>query len=521
MTKSYNLYSIGCFIPLIDIYKYFGNSIIMESKFAKYNIILSSKFGDKTFNPIIRNKQRILIPRWVAHEWVSEGIINLIVRINDGDKLKIDGKIEAMKHQEILEQRIINDYFNEKNTTIGKAGCVVKLATGLGKTHLGSIILQKLGIRTCIVVPNIKLAIQWEDRFQTVFPDLKVGCYHSRKKIWGDVIIIVGKSVLSDVYTFTHKHSSIGLKKIKGNFAIPYTDFWPKFGLTIFDEAHTYCTDEYRGIFMRASTLRVLGLTATPDYGKYTKLLDYYLGPTLDGDEIEEVADVIVDFTKIYTPVFYTPPNTSPEGEEIFDDKTGKDLAYGIMTTERFGNDSLDWSKTISNILSDPYRLEAIVQLIVEKYNNNDNIFVFVDRKQILPLYKTRLRELGLRKIYTLIAETSEETQRIMEKKARVVLGTYQACGTGISIDHMTCIVLASPRKEKFKQIMGRILRIKSDASKPRTIIDFVDSAITFQYKARKTAFIDQFGAKLKNPRKISYSDYPEIEHKKLKFNYI
>lgn len=515
------LYPIGCFIPLQEVYKYFGNSTLMESKFAKYNTILHSKFGDKTFNPIIRNKQRILLPRWIAHQWVIDGIINLTVSINDGTPLKVAGEISAMKHQEILERRIIKDYFSSESAAIGKAGCVVKLATGLGKTHLGSIILQKLGVRTCVVVPNIKLAIQWEDRFQTVFPDLKIGSYHSRKKLWGDVIIMVGKSVLSDVYTFTHKHSSIGPKKIKNNFSINYRDFWPKFGLTIFDEAHTYCTEEYRGIFMRASTLRVLGLTATPDYGKYTKLLDYYLGPTLDGDEIEEVADVIVDFTKIYTPIFYTPPKSSPEGEEIFDDKTGKDLAYGIMTIERFGNDTLDWSKTISNILSDPYRLEAIVDLVVEKYNEGDNIFVFVDRKQILPLYEARLRTLGLRKIYTLIAETSEETQKIMEKKARVVLGTYQACGTGISIDHMTCIVLASPRKEKFKQIMGRILRIKSDASKPRTIIDFVDAAIMFQYKARKDAFINQFGAKLKNSRKISYTDYPDIEHKKLNFDYL
>lgn len=492
----------GCKLKIDKLIQYFGGEY--KKKIAEYDIITENKFGRTIFNPIIEHGKNFIVPRYIAYDWLKSGIItNINMGIPRGDNLEVIGDIKPMKHQEILEDLVFSKYFTGRNIKRG-VGCMIKLDTGLGKTHLGSSIMRTLGLRTCVIVPNVKLATQWNDRFTSMFPTLKVGIYRTGKKIWGDVMIFVGKSVLSETYKFTHRCGGGGVKKLKEEFIINSKDFWDKFGLTIFDEAHTYCTIKYRKVFMTASSRIILGLTATPEYGKYEKLLNYYFGNILDGDSVGEVQDACVNFKKVYTPIFYSPP----EG-------------YGVVNIERCGETVFGWSETVSNILSDPYRFELICELTLDLYNNGENIFIFTDRKEIFPFYKSRLKEFGIKKIYTLIAETKEREQQKMEKNARVVLGTYQACGTGLSIDHMTSMILASPRKQKFKQILGRILRIKSDITVPRTVYDIVDEGLIYQYRTRKKEFIDCFGCKLSNSRKVLYNSIDIDCEDKLIFNYV
>ena len=499
------IYPCGGVVNKDVLYDYFGHSTKMDEHIDIYTTTIETKFGKKKFNPIIASRDRLIIPRHIVHQWFNQNIITDIdIRIDEGKDLIIKKhNIKLMPHQKAVQSMVISKYFNTDMVSQGRAGCMIKLGTGLGKTHLGSSIMRILGVKTAIIVPNIKLATQWEDRFRGVFPDLKIGIYKTGKRIWGDVIIMVGKSVLSDKYTFTHYTHNRTKTKLKEPLVFNQKDFWNKFGLTIYDEAHMYCSDIYRNIFVISARLRMLGLSATPEYAKYSKLLDYYIGETIDGDAMEEVSSQIIDFKKIYTPIFYTPPS-----------------GYGLIKDED-DEEKLLWSNTISNILTDPYRLQLVIDIVKDLYDNGENIFVFTDRKQIFPIYKQALKEIGMKRIYTMTADTTEDEQTMMEKKARVILATYQAGGTGLSVDHMTSMVFATPRKQKFKQIIGRILRIKSDSSHPRTIVDIVDQAIFFQYRHRKQAMVDEFKAKLKNSQKIKYNEIDIECDDKLDFDYV
>ena len=68
---------------------------------------------------------------------------------------------------------------------------------------------------------------------------------------------------------------------------------------------------------------------------------------------------------------------------------------------------------------------------------------------------------------------------------------TYPYSSTGVSIDKMDSLILATPRKSKMTQILGRIFRLGGDQSVKRFIVDIVDNKITLksQYSARKKVY--------------------------------
>ncbi len=86
---------------------------------------------------------------------------------------------------------------------------------------------------------------------------------------------------------------------------------------------------------------------------------------------------------------------------------------------------------------------------------------------------------------------------------------TYQYSGTGVSINKMNAIILATPRKSNMKQIMGRIFRLKSDASITRDIIDIVDNRICLksQYYTRKKTYINDLHAIIED-KKVKWEDF-------------
>ncbi len=77
-------------------------------------------------------------------------------------------------------------------------------------------------------------------------------------------------------------------------------------------------------------------------------------------------------------------------------------------------------------------------------------------------------------------------------KTSRVIITTYSYSSTGISYKHLNTLIKATPRASNGIQIDARCMRIGSDMTIPRVIIDIVDNNGVFEaqfYKNRKKVY--------------------------------
>lgn len=120
---------------------------------------------------------------------------------------------------------------------------VVVLPTGAGKTVLAMMVIERIKLRTLIVVPTIELLYQWRD---TVIKTL--GVAESKVGVIGD-----GVRQLRPITVITYASAAMP--------EAPITDF----GLLVCDEVHHLPSASYSEIARRANSPYRLGLTATPE----------------------------------------------------------------------------------------------------------------------------------------------------------------------------------------------------------------------------------------------------------------
>jgi hypothetical protein len=94
--------------------------------------------------------------------------------------------------------------------------------------------------------------------------------------------------------------------------------------------------------------------------------------------------------------------------------------------------------------------------------------------------------------VHCLIGGAKEEDIDAAIANGRVIFTTYGYSSVGVSIPIMDTLIVATPRRRGFKQIIGRIHRLGGNASIPRLIIDMYDIASLFkqQIYVRKKEYI-------------------------------
>lgn len=377
-------------------------------------------------------------------------------------------------YQEGIITYLMNNKYSEKLINERLAICYLQMDTGLGKTRIGCALVNKIKYPTLVIVPTIAIGHQWIDEFNELYPDMLVGFYHNTSKIKitpdkYDVTIIV-------VNTFSKKDIS----------------FIDGYGFIILDEAHEYYTTCNGKILWLAQTKVVLGLSATPlerpdELDKYILL---HLGTPIYAKDIVNVG--IVKFVgKVKCINYYGSPKYS---ETIV---TDKGVTSSILT--------------IANLIKDPYRIELIIKEIKRLYNEGHGIFVFAEHRDFLDVLKEHLidynvsmevgEEIKVDEIDTSIFRGGIHKSDIQRAKnlsktrgSHIVLTTYGYSRRGISLTEMTSIIMATPRRNGLKQIIGRILRRGSDESIVRNIVDIVDVRCNLknQYFDRKKIYIEK-----------------------------
>lgn len=446
----------------------------------------------------------------ILKEKVPDVKIKYINKINQGlsfkDKLINESQSKYVKlatHQQICFDYLIKNVYNEEKIKKGLSSCVFIMDTGLGKTYLAVSLIEHFGEKTLIIIPNGSILQGWKEALSKYLHMLNVGEYCDSKKKDGDIVLMIINSALSDVFKFDKNEDN----------DILYTNYFKSFGFVIFDEIQNYSTDFRNNIFWRTNFKYCLGLTATPDerLDKMDIIYKSHVGPLIFATKIDEFQKHIqsVEWKGIVNVINYYGP---------------KEYTKNIKNTLGL----IDVQKIQKQFVNDPYRVQLILNLIIEKVKENRNVFVFtINRRLIENLYdfliKLNIFKKSDKKIAKFFGGISENEKIETKEFAQVVLATYSFGKEGVSINKMDTIILAQPIRNKMRQIIGRILRYGSDVSIIREIIDIRDmcTSIKNQFSTRKQIYKERkFDIKtkivkydtIKLSSKVKINEISEIE---------
>jgi hypothetical protein len=379
----------------------------------------------------------------------------------------------------------MKNIYNPTRVESGSAGAILNLETGQGKTFLAAYLISVFKKRTCIILHSTSMIEQWIKVIVACYPTATIGIYYGKKKTIGDIQILIIDSAISDVFRF-------GSEK-KGTYKeIPALEFYNQYGFMIYDECQEYCNNNDGKVFKYAQAPYMLGLSASPDENanKWDRIAWWEIGPVLRADLIPGYQASDCSFTGVVHRLMYY---GSPEYTRVIkNEKTD-------MTSS---------AETINMICNDEIRNKLVIMCILDAMKLQLYTYVFADRREYLEELRVELkealeqkrdkgnadgkekekkgdREQNINTDYCIVT-SDEEFIRLVggskandletaEIKSKIIFTTYQYGATGRSIIKMNALILATPRKSKIKQTIGRILRLGSDTSIKRHIYDIVD----------------------------------------------
>lgn len=496
---------------IVDKYQMTGYKKLLKKFVIRYKSPIGTFYIEKKNYTVKDNT--LILPRFASEDLRKCNIINNISNcILDGHNIDFLYMGEPTYNQQIVIDYIFNNIYTESNKTKGLCGLTLNAQAGSGKTFLAMNIINKLKLKTLIIVPNTYLLNQWVELLSKFFPNNKIGQYYGKKKEDGDIIVSIINSLVNDEYIFDEviisdiicdnikcnniakynfedeskpifctKHKCKNMIKIRNQKVTKnYIEFFNEFGFVILDESHIYCTDSFKIVYNRFQSTYMLGLSATPDErnNKCDIISHLNIGKVLKADDIEGYKKDNTKFNASVTLLRYNAPD---EYVNTHINETTKMICV---------------PKIIEDIVNDPYRNQLIIDQLIELFNLKLNIFVFSERRSHLEhlyeLFNTTIKknsdntnidsnlsipELNINNNIVLYGNSSDDDIDTAKNNSNIIFTTYAYSSTGISINRMTALILTTPRRSKSVQIIGRIFRLNDiNNDEERIIIDLIDN---------------------------------------------
>jgi superfamily II DNA or RNA helicase len=318
---------------------------------------------------------------------------------------------------EILDKRTINDMpfplpkiplregqqvvFDEFNDT-----GFINALVGWGKTFTALHIARKLGQKTLVITHTTMLRDQWIEEVEALF-GMQCGIIGSGQYDI-DHAIVVG-----NVQTVT-KHA-LALSK--------------EFGTVIMDEAHHVAATTFTSLIdtLYARYRIALSGTMIRKDGKHILFRDYF------GSEVHK------------------PPQSHTLNPVVKILKSGITLTPGEI-----------WVKKINNLLYDKDYQEYVSVIAQTQMALGHSVLIVADRTEFLANVKEMIGE----KCVLVTGETTFEERKLAAEQIesgekQALSGSRQIFAEGISINRLSCIILASPIANEvlLEQLCGRIMR--------------------------------------------------------------
>lgn len=455
------------------------------------------------------NKDILFLPRFAEARLREAKFLKRVVnRLPPGEDIIVNFLGLPTHNQEVTARHMLDQCFTQEG-----GGCTLDMQPGEGKTFLAMYLIGLVKKKTLIVVPNTYLLKQWVKCLEE-FTDATVGVYYGEEKRDGDVVVGIVNSLVQDQVVFTTKTLLPPKLTAKGKPSkrqcwevvetrLAAMEYFSRFGMAVLDESHTYATDAFRKLYNVAQCRYMVGLSATPNEREHglDRVSHYNLGDVLDAKTIEGYQVNAVSMASTVELVEYSGP----------DHLTQTHLLPSTNT--------VFVPRMIEDLHADEARNQLIVDKTIELMLQGLNVFVFTERRAHAELLSILLSETlsieaGHRKeegdsIVVMYGGVSDGVIDTAKDCASVVFTTYAYSSTGVSIDRMTGLVLASPRRSKATQVVGRIFRQNPSFNEVhRRIVDIVDkrSLLASQLRSRMPAYRSRGSEILRT--KVSYQQF-------------
>lgn len=294
------------------------------------------------------------------------------------------------------------DVYNEVEGT-----CFINALVGWGKTFTALHLAKKLGQKTLVVTHTTMLRDQWVKEIRHLF-EIEPGI------ISAGIFDVDSPIVVGNVQTVT-KHA-LAISKM--------------FGTVILDEAHHVAAATFTEIIDTSYAKYRIALSGTMvrKDGRHILFPDYF------GHKVLK------------------PPQSHTINPTVRIVKTGVQLTPGEI-----------WAKKINNLLYDPDYQEYIATMAAMRISEGHSVLVIADRVDFLRAVQEWL---GDETCMLVTGETGFEareqiTEQINSGKKSCIAGSRQIFSEGISVNRLSCVILASPiaNEALLEQIIGRIMR--------------------------------------------------------------
>jgi superfamily II DNA or RNA helicase len=465
----FNISPRGLKVSVDSFKKTFGS--MSKDVLSKYTLTYTPKIGPIRTCVLYKiimenNKHYFLFPRMTITSYIQSRLVKSIKSDFPYNPIRIELKsnVRLYDYQEVVVRKLLDDIYNPLRAEKGLAAALLDLRPGAGKTFIAAYLCVMLGVRTLYIAPLKHLALQARDDFTTMLNlsagNIRIG--------FNDLNADINFVVINTAMTLTDTQLS-------------------KYSFIIYDEIHTYCSEQRRVIFWKAQAKYTLGMSGTTSHREdgFDKIYYKHLGAPiyaakLPGFTFNDLKfDLRVKFIKYYGSAEYT-KNLRHAGKVsvhlMYDQFMRDEVRMCIICDE------------INRLYADPRR----------------NIYVFAEEcenlRNIIDYYKKYMKDNPLPDIamydsdsiigYFVGGTPASDITRIKDN-ARIVFTTYRLCSTGTSWLKMNAMILATPRKACIEQLAGRIMRKGSDISIPRDIIDIVDmkTCLSRQMQKRKHSY--------------------------------
>lgn len=420
----------------------------------------------------IRGTPYVCVPRcWLWSLVVRQGLVDaprILWPARDG--LRIGARFTGIldENQTIVHDWLMRERFRDEHMDSGVGAALLNLRAGLGKTYIAAALIASIGMRTLYVVLRDNLRVQAIDDLRSVLTDCTIDAWRAGRHNDVDVIIV-------------NSATTIDGESIKG------------YGFVIYDEVHAYASAKRSVVLRKTMTWACLGMSATTDeradgldavYHKELALGGETVAAELPGfDAADVMFNIDVDVVSYYGPPEYTETLVHPSTGSVFTPWMQKQLIADGRRTRLIA----EWLARLYMEAGDDGKPVHGIYVFAEEREHLDVIF-----RDLEAMFAEKGWDLYAPEIGKYVGGTKRADIRRITETCRVYLTTYGYSSAGVSVNSMTAIILATPRKSGMTQVVGRICRRNGDPQIRRRIVDIVDAGTVFRKQApvREAAYL-------------------------------